>query len=111
VDQQHQVRIAAEAAGYKVDAHCHGASCALIAQARLHSRHEAILIGWPILVGWATDPSLSSVRQATLRLSDTRTGARLTLSCRLADAGSIPTGQTSVAAVSRRCATVWRGSY
>jgi hypothetical protein len=111
VDQQHEQRIAAEAAGYKVDARCHGASCGLTAHTRLHSRHEAILIGWPIIVGWATDPSLSSVRYASLHLSDTRTGAQFTLSCRLADAQKVPTGQTRVAAVSQRCATAWHASY
>jgi hypothetical protein len=111
VDQQHEQRIAAEAAGYKVTASCHGASCGLSANTRLHSRHEATLIGWPILVGWATDLSLSSVRRATLQLSDTRTGAQFTLSCRLTDVQKIPTVQTSVAAVRQRCATVWRTSY
>jgi hypothetical protein len=111
VDQQHEQRIAAEAAGYNVTASCRGASCGLSARARLHSRHEATLIGWPILVGWATDPSLSPVLHATLHLSDTRTGARLTLSCRLADARKVATGQTRVAAVSQRCAMSWRASY
>jgi hypothetical protein len=111
VDQQHEQRIAAEAAGYKVTASCRGASCGLSANTRLPSRHEATLIGWPILFGWATDPSLSPVRHATLHLLDTRTGARLTLSCRLADAQRVPTGQTSVAAVSQRCAMAWRASY
>jgi hypothetical protein len=111
VDQQHEQRIAADAAGYKVTASCRGASCGLGARTRLHSRNEATLIAWPILVGWATDPSLSSVRHATLHLSDTRTGARFTLSCRLADAQKVPTGQTRIAAVSHRCATSWRASY
>jgi hypothetical protein len=90
VDQQHEQRIAGEAAGYRVTASCRGASCGLSARARLHSRHEATLIGRPILVAWATDPSLSSVRHASLHLSDTRTGARLTVSCRLADAQKVP---------------------
>jgi hypothetical protein len=94
-----------------VDARCHGASCGLTAQTRLRSRREAILIGWPILSGWVTDPSLSAVRRATLGLSDTRTGARLTFSCRFAYPRTIPTGQASVAALSHQCATVWRSSY
>lgn len=111
VDEQHGQRIAAEAAGYQVAVRCHGDSCSLNAHIRLHSRDEATLIGWPILLGWATDPSLSSVQHATLRLSDSRTGAQLILSCRRADAQRIPTGETSVAAVRELCPSIWRSSY
>jgi len=110
-DRQHEQRMMSESAGYSVHVRCQGASCALAVRSRLHSQREAILIGWPILVGWASDPSLSAVKHVALTLSDAGSGAQLRLSCDRARAQAIPIVQTSVPAVRRGCATSWRGRY
>jgi hypothetical protein len=110
-DGQHEQRIASESAGYPVNVRCEGDACALAVRSRLHSQNEAILVGWPILAGWATDRSLNSVRRVALTLSDTSTGAQLALTCRLSKARTIPAGQTDIATVKQRCSSHWRARY
>jgi len=110
-DQEHAQRIRAYAYLPSTRVECAGSACRLTATTLIHSEHEAFLIAWPLLFGTVHDPSLRSLSQVGLTLSDPRTGADLSLNCDRRRAGEIPAGRTSVAAVKQHCRWSWHASY
>jgi hypothetical protein len=90
---------------------CDASTCDVSAHSRLHSQREAFLIGWPLVAGAVTDPSLALVKRVTLSLSDAKRGARLTLACDRNRAQAMPAGRGSVAAITQSCAWSWQGRY
>lgn len=109
-DQQNDEKVQAYAYLPSTHVQCAGPTCRLTATTRIHSQREAFLIAWPLIAGAVKDPSLETLKTIALKLSDPKTGAKLSLNCRRNQATQLP-DQTSVAAMQKQCAWSWRASY